>query len=62
MPILSIWFPGKELIPRSVVITGICAFSANCFNSSNAREMITPLPAMIRGRCAWLMKRAAFLI
>jgi hypothetical protein len=48
-------------MPSKVVMTGIWAVSANCFSSSLAPEVMTPLPAIISGRWDSLMSLAAFL-
>src|SRR5438067_12176742 len=50
---------GKPEVPNSVVITGICVFSANARSSSQAPESNTPWPAMITGRDARSIRRAA---
>ena len=62
IPIQSGWEPGKPPIPRRVVTTGICAFSASSCSSSKARDILTPWPARIRGLSDSSMSWAAFLI
>ena len=53
IPAFRAWRVGKELMPSSVVMTGIWAFSASSRTSSYALEIITPWPARIRGLSAW---------
>ena len=50
IPRLSTWSPANAPMPRSVVMTGICAFSATSRTSASARAMSAPCPTSNSGR------------